>query len=1051
MNITNISVKKPVTTSVISFALIILGFICLNRLSINFLPELKVPSITIKTVYPSASPLEVEKLITEPIEARMNTIGGVKKVSSISREGISLVTIDFNWNVDMDYVMFEIREKLDQLRSSLPQEAKRPTILRIDPSTESMMMLAISSKNEAVKDYNTFISETEMNMLKEFARSVVKRRLEQIDGVALADISGGVEKEIIIKLDKTKIELFGIHLSDLQTAIQNSNVSISGGTIKQGNFRFSIKAIGELKSIDDIQNIVVKKNNDGSFLLLKDIAKIEEGYQERTGITRFNGNETVGLVIYKEANSNTIETSQKVHKVVEEINKENKDLHTVIVFDQAEFISKSLNDVKNAIFQGAFLAFIVLFIFLKDFRNPIIIVISVPVTIAITFTLMYFYGININIISLTGLGLGIGMLGDNAIIVIENATRLRESGYNRIDAAIVGGSEINLAAAVSTLTNVAIFLPVLYVEGIAKELFKDMALTMTFSLIASLITAMTLVPMLVSREKNLFFKIKKQNVIIEKIKNIFLSICGWFNLRNFFDLQWHHFTNWYSDKLEYIFKKRKKVIVLILLLFVITLVIAYFIPSQSTPEIDQQRFTLDIELPKGSSLEVVDSYTNIIVRKLLSFPEVEAVISRTGIVEEQSVFSAIQTSLERSVIDVKIKEDGKTFEILNKIRDYIAEIKKNFPDFNISLRRKQTTFEQILRPEPFDIKLIIEGKDLNNMISIADSIQSLVGNISGIVDVRGGMQKGNPEYKITINKEKCAFYNIPTSEISSIVSFLTKGNVITTFNDFDKKINIRLKTNKPICDISEILDYRIETKNCNVPLRELVLCERSNSYSEIWRENQKRVVLITANLQNINISNAIDRINKIIKKINLPDGYFIRIGGENEEIKRSFNSLILILLLSVILVFILLAAEFESLKAPLIIILTSPLALIGAIFTMVLFGESYNLMSIIGIVIMTGAVDNDAVIATDFINLLRKQNYPLLNAIKLGMQKRLRSIIMTTATSVLGLLPLIFMSGESSSLAKSLSYPIAGGLITSTIFTLIIIPIVYLYFYNKKE
>ena len=1052
MNFTIIFVEKPVTTIMIYIAIFALGIISLSRLSIDFLPDIKVPSVTINTLYPNATPQEIEKILTEPIESRLNTIAGVKKTSSISREGVSLVTVDFNWNVDMDYVLLDIREKLDQLRPSMPSEVRRSTVLRIDPSSETMMTIAITKHDSIGKSLSKTGVLEDLTFMKEFAESVVKRRLEQVDGVALADISGGVEQEIFVKLNRSLADLYGLTPREIVSVISSSNISIGGGNIKQGYFKLSLKTIGEFSSLDDIRNLVVKKNKDGSIILLKDIAEVVQGYEERQGVTKLNEKETIGLLLYKEASANTIEVCKKVHQVLNEVNSENKDLKAVVVFDQSEFITTSLNDVKDAILQGAFLAFIVLFLFLKEFRNPIIIGVAMPLSILITIILMDFFGVSINIISLTGLALGIGMLGDNSILIIENATRLREGGMSRIDAAIEGGKEINLAAAMSTFTNVAIFLPVLYIEGVAKELFKDMALTMTFSLLASLIVALTLVPMLISCEKiidNKFInEAKRVGYIIknylyrDKIKDALKIIS--------FDYYWNRFAKWYEVKIDWMIQNRRNIIFVSFLIFILSLIAAWGIPIQSTPEIDQQRFSLEIELPKGSSLEAVEGFVSKLSERILAFSEVDAIFSRSGIVEEQSVASALTSSKERSIIDVKIKTEGLTQQALDKTRELVKKLKVENPDINISLKRRQTTFEQILRPEPYDIKMLIEGKHLTDMINASDIIQQRLETIDGITDVRGGMQKGNPEYQIRINKEKCIRYNIELSAISDIISMLTNGIVASDFNDFDKKIKIRLRLTDDTKDITEILDYKINTPNGAYPLREFVEYTKESGYSEIWRENQSRVVLLTANVANISLTKAIDRINNLLEETTIPYECKVRIGGENEEIRRSFKNLIIILILSLTLVYILLSMEFESLKVPFVILITSPLAFIGAVFAMLIFGESYNLMSIIGIVIMIGAVDNDAVVALDFVLHLRAKGFSLADSIKMGMTKRLRSIVMTTATSVLSLVPLILMTEESSSIARSLSYPVAGGLITSTLFTLVVIPIVYSYFDKEK-
>jgi HAE1 family hydrophobic/amphiphilic exporter-1 len=517
------------------------------------------------------------------------------------------------------------------------------------------------------------------------------------------------------------------------------------------------------------------------------------------------------------------------------------------------------------------------------------------------------------------------------------------------------------------------------------------------------------------------------------------------------DTRWERFKTWFDNKLGWMLRHRAGIVWIVIVIFIVSIILAYFIPSQSTPEVDQQRFTLDIQLPKGSSLEAVTGFVNSLEEKILRFPEVEAIISRSGIVEEQSVASAMQTAYERAVLEVKIKEEGMTRSALDRTRDYINEIRKNKKDINVSLQRRQTTFEQILRPEPYDIKVMVSGKNLSTASNITDSLQSRLLNLKGIVDIRGGMQKGNPEYKITIDREKCALYDVQIPAISNIIQTLSKGSVVSEFTDFDKKVGILLKMDEDNKNISSILDYNIDAGKKKFPLREFLHWEQDAGFSEIWRENQNRVVMLTANIKDLSISKAVDKIKEEIKQIKKPEGYEITIGGENEEINDSFRRMFIILILSVILVYMLLAAEFESLKVPFVIILTSPLAFIGAIFAMLIFGESYNLMSMIGIVIMVGAVDNDAVIAIDFIIHLRKQGLSVNEAIHQGMTKRLRSIIMTTATTILGIIPLLLTTGESSSLAKSLSYPVVGGLFTATIFTLILIPIMYSYIEREKN
>ncbi|MBI3787756.1 MAG: efflux RND transporter permease subunit [Ignavibacteriales bacterium] len=491
MSLPSLSIRRPVTTLMFYIGIVMLGVIAFQNLAVDFLPTVKIPKLTIQTSYANTSAEEIENTITQPIESALGTVTGAKKVSSVSKEGLSVITAEFYWGTNMDFAMLDVREKLDQLRAALPRDAGRPTILRIDPATEPIMTIALS-EGESKADYLKTSSQknNEVNSsdvaklveLKETGRALIKRRIEQVSGVAQVSVLGGLEREIHVEIDTKKLDAFGITIDQVSQALATANFNLPGGTIKRGLFRYSLRTVGEFTNVKEIINVVVTRTSSGRAITVADIGSVYDAFKERTGITRYNSREIIALQVRKEAGSNTVTVSQRVHVVLDQLRKEYPTIQLGIISDQAEFISKSISDVEQAIVIGALLAFLVLFFFLRRARYPVIIGIVMPLSILATFVAMYFLHINLNVISLTGLALGIGMLGDNAIIVVENVTRLREKGIGLIEAALEGSQEINLAVTASTLTNVAIFLPIVFVEGVAQQLFVDMGITMTISL-----------------------------------------------------------------------------------------------------------------------------------------------------------------------------------------------------------------------------------------------------------------------------------------------------------------------------------------------------------------------------------------------------------------------------------------------------------------------------------------------------------------------------------------------------------------------------------------
>ncbi len=1067
MSLTTTSVSRPVTTAMFFLGIALLGIISFTQISVNFLPPIEIPELFIETDLHNASAAEVEKVITKPIESIASTVDGVNKISSVSRDGRSLITLDLSWGTDVNYAMLEVREKLDEIRASLPENTERSTIYKIDPSTESIMTLAVNlsskqmdmSQGGNLNDPESSLLSGSSNLaqLKEFSETVLKKRFEQLDGVSQAVVSGGEQREIEVKVDPQKLQSFGLNFDDVINALKNSNLNLEGGNIHEGVFRYPLRTVGEFSSVQDISSVPITIKN--RIIPLNEIASVNQVYAEREGLTRVNGREAIIIYIKKDARSNTISISKKVRQVIEQLNKDYPQTKVSVIFDQSEFIEKSISDIEQAIIYGALLALLILFLFLRNPRYPLLVGAVTPFSILATVILMYFFGISFNIISLTGLALGIGMIGDNAIIIVENFSRLREQGYSIKDAVIGGSKEINLSVSASTFTNVAIFLPVIFVKGIAQKLFLDMGLTMTFSLLASLLVSVTLVPGFLTKMK------QNEKAVEDKRKNIFSSgIIG--RTLSYIKYYYEKLKVIYLSALRYSVNNPKPVLIGTAVLTLISAGTAFLIKSEEAPDIDQSRFVVELTLPPSSTLEAVNSVSSKIETLLLSIPQIRDVVADVGISSREDYFKILNASTNKAEIECRVRTDHKVKDIIALFRNKLKDLSPLLNEYSASvlIKRPSTTFERVLQSKKNDLDIEISGKDLETAYRIAGIVESKLNKMPYLSDVGLGNESAGltDQIILKLNNQNIQSYNIPASRIINEISGLFQKKVATYYNDFDKKIAIRVEpaAGKPELNITSagkgtsyvnnLLNYGIRKDNNPlspaIPLRELVTVETGKGFTSIAHENQQRVVVLHANVTTAGLFQAANEIKKTLSNINLPQGFQIKVGGKIEDIESMFKSLIIIILLSIFLVYVILASQYESVIYPLVILTTSPLALVGSFISMYLFGQTYNLMSIIGIIIMLGAIDNDAVIAVDMITSNRRKGIPLTEAIIDGMQKRFRPIVMTTLTTIIGMIPLILGFGSGLELAAAISFPIIGGLIGSTIFTLLLIPVLYKYF-----
>lgn len=1113
-----------------------LGLFAFTQLGIDLLPNINIPHLLVQTTFPNATPEEVEKQITEPLESAIGTVTGVKKVVSVSKEGISVISADFVWGTDMKYALLSLREKLDNMSFALPREAGRPTIIRSDPSASPIITLVLApsrsikntstessikhqassiqhpesdknppDNNVSATDYNNhsksftalqYVDHDSDNQdiqrlidLKEAGRILFKRRFEQIDGVAQAVITGGLEREILIQADPSKLNLYNLSFGDIESALTSSNLNMPAGSIMKGLFRYSLRTLGEFKNASDIEKTIVKKNPDGNTILIKDIAVVTENFKEREGLTRFNSSEAVGILIYKEPDANTVSIAQLVKETMESLKKDYPEYSLLVVSDQSGFIEQAISNVKQEIFYGGILAVIVLFFFLGNIRHIFIIGITIPSALVLTILLLYLFNINFNIISLGGLAVGIGMLLDNAIIVIENNTRYREMGETNRAAVIKGTREVSMPIIASTLTTIAVFLPLIFVRGIAGELFRDQSYAIAFSLTASILTALTLIPMLDSRDSFQLIKNPEKylsgSIFIEssKKKNIFGKIFYWIlfpfriliksiffilgflyvrigallkkRLAFFFnavEVFLKHTIEKYEKLLEWSLNNKKTVLIVTFGLILLTVLAIFDMKKEFIPQGDQDEFIVEFDYPPGTSLRGNAELTSKIEKAVLSIPHVSSIVSNIGRVNEFDFLNKEQVSVNKTNLVIKLNSYENYREVQSKLRSLFDDIK----GFNYAFKEVKTSYSMIINPSENDIAVRIKNKDIDKAYEKAEQLLSKLNSakIDGLKELRIGVERGNPEYTVTIDREKCLAYGVSIREVANQISNMTKGKIATYFSDFDKKVGVNIKSiNDSGTDLQAVLENFILTGKSKIPIRNLVDYTFGYNYNEIWREDQSRLLYLYAKVDGESIDNVIEKIENEISKIPKSTGEIISVGGINEEMEDAFSTLYIALIISVLLMYIVLASEFESFLYPFIILFSVPLGLIGGVLLLYIFGESLSIISIMGLLILIGIADNDAVVKMEFILRKRDEGLSVRDAILEAGKDRFRPIVLNSFTVIFGLIPMMVGIGAATQLRVSLSLAVVGGLITSTFLTLIIIPVLYTYAdkFSKKK
>ena len=1082
-NLINTSIRRRVTVSMFTIAVLLFGFVSFSRLKINLLPELSFPTLTIRTEYPGAAPAEIENLISKPIEEVVGVIKNVQKVSSISRSGQSDVILEFAWGTDMDYAIMEVREKMDSL--VLPLDVRRPSILRFDPSFDPIMRFGLyrdkagksqerltaetpeTGPEEGSPGQTETFSEEELKYLRRLADEQIKKELEAALGVAAVRISGGLEDEIQILIDQMKMAQLKLSVGTISGILRAENVNLSGGRLEEGTHQFLIRTLNQFQSIKEIGDVIVAHRN-GAPIYLRNIATVRQGFKERQAITRMMGAEAVEIAIYKEGDANTVSVARQVKRRLNRIKEIlPSDLKMVNVYDQSTFIQQAVNEVINAAVIGGLLAVFILYFFLRKFWTTLIISLSIPVSVIATFNLMYGADLSLNIMSLGGLALGIGMLLDNSIVVLENVSRHREQGKDILSAARDGAGEVGTAVTASTLTTIAVFFPLVFVKGIAGQLFRDQALTITFALLVSLGVALTLIPMMASlegrkREAVAPPEVKKPGGRIRKLLRgirififtgipvVFLKLILGFSrlisrvilflLKPFlsaFSKGYAKVEKSYLPFLKWALSHKAIVLTTAAGLFFATLLLIPKLGIELIPQLSQGEFKIEFRLPPGTPLEKTDQTIAAIQESINKVTNVKMSFSVSG---------------SGNRFDTNPEQGGENWGELNVAmvpgstrlneEQVMAQIRKDL----VNLPGLQYKF---YRPTLFTFKTPIEieiaGYDLEKLKRVSADIVGQMRSIDRFADVKSSMERGHPEIQIHFDRERASALGLNVYEVADRVVKKVRGEVATRYAWHDRKIDVLVRVREE--DRASIMDIQNLIINPEsprpVPLKAVANILVGTGPDEIRRVDQERVALVSANLNYGDLGTAAKELTDIIHRIDVPEDLAASVSGQNEEMKVSFRSLQFALLLAVFLVYLVMASQFESFLHPFVIIFTIPLAFIGAVIALWITGSKISVVVFIGSILLAGIVVNNAIVLIDLVNQLRSKGMEKMKAIVEGSCSRLRPILMTMLTTTLALLPLAIGIGKGAEVRAPMAITVIGGLTVSTFLTLVVIPVVY--------
>ena len=1093
--------RRRVTIAMMTLTLVLFGLIALGSLKVNLLPDLSYPTLTVRTDYEGAAPAEIETLISQPAEEALGVVKGLRKLKSVSRTGQSDVVLEFAWGTDMDQASLDVRDKMEALQ--FPQDAKPPVLLRFNPSTQPIMRLALSPKRQGASSVEDI---RQLMELRRFADDDLKRKLEPVEGVAAVKVGGGLEDEVQVDIDQRKLAQYGLSLESVINRLAQENVNVSGGRLEEGSQRYLVRTVNQFATVEEMANMLLTTRtaatgNAGneqamrlaaasgdarvmaalsqggsaqtgtSPLRLKDVATVRQAYKEREAIIRLNGREAVELAIYKEGDANTVSTADALEARLKTIREKlPADIELATIEDQSIFIRNAVRDVKVDGVIGGLLSVLIIFLFLRDGWSTFVISLSLPVSIIATFFFMGQLGLSLNVMSLGGLALATGLVVDDSIVVLESIAKARERGLGILDAAIAGTREVSMAVVASTLTTIAVFLPLVFVQGIAGQLFRDQALTVAIAIAVSLVVAMTLIPMLsaLKGRSPLGFPEEAAPVGWQPQKrwqkpaaHAGRGVAAIFRY-GFFSAAWIVVRTWhglaavvgplmrklsdlamapygraeraYLRILPTALQRPTPVLLVASLAFALTMAAVPLLGTDLIPQFAQDRFDMTAKLPPGTPLAKTDA----LVRDVQALHAKDAGVrvlygvSGTGTRLDASPTESGENIGKLSVVMESNDAEGPLTEALRRTM-------QDFPGVQVDFSRP----ELFSLSPPLEIE--VEGADLETIRKAGNRLAGMLRANPHYADVKSTVEQGFPEIQIRFDQDRAAAMGLTTRQIADIVVNKVKGNVATRYSFRDRKIDVLVRAQES--DRSSVDDLRrlIVNPGSGTPVELAAVADvvATTGPSEIHRADQRRVAIVSANLRDIDLGGAIREVNDMVAKNPLGTDIDMRIGGQGQELGESIRSLLFAFGLAIFLVYLVMASQFESLLHPFVILFTIPLALVGAVAALLLTGSPASVVVFIGLILLVGLVVKNAIILIDKVNQLREEGVAKRTALVEGARSRLRPIMMTTLCAVFGFLPLALAFGDGAEVRSPMAITVIGGLLVSTLLTLLVIPVVY--------
>ncbi|NCC16319.1 MAG: efflux RND transporter permease subunit [Clostridia bacterium] len=1015
--LSRLSIRRPVTTIMMTLMVFIAGIVAYSSLNLALMPNIDIPVVLVSTTYVGAGPEEIENIVSKPLEDALGTVNNVDTITSVSNSNNSLIMVQFVDGTDIDMASIDLRDVLDRVKYSLPDDVDDPVINKIDMNAVPIY-LGVTADN------------LDLNELNDLLEDDIIPRLERIEGVASVELYGGIEKEVAITVDPTKLAGYNLNINTLSQILAAENMNLPSGTLSQGETKMQVRTVGQFSTVDEIRDLPITTPS-GAVIQLSDVANIEETQKDTQSISYVNDEKGIFVAVNKQSTANLVKTSEKVQKELDKLLTEYPHLKIGTVMDTSDYIKDSISNVTVTAFLSALIAFFVLLLFLKNPVTSGIIAVSIPASILATFALMYLAGMSLNILSMGGVAIGIGMLVDNSIVVLDSIYQYYERGYTPKEAAEIGAKEVTMAVTASTLTTIAVFLPIAFTKGSVGQLLQNLSFSVTFSLLSSLVVAITFVPM-----ASALLLQKNKKTKLRKYKKFSAGLVLW-------DKVLDRITQVYDNLIRWALAHRKKTILLVLVIFIGSLATVPFAGMDFMEEMDEGTANITINLPNGTSLDHTEEVVLEALYRLQTIPEAESVFANIG--ADNMSYDSSLASIYFNLVPKK-ERSRSTSEVCEEIKTLLGDI----PGIELTVSASQSAMGS---SSSADVTFNVYGYDNNVLMSIEDEIVDLISNIDGFTDVEGSTGTTVPEAKVVINRSKASNYGITTSSIANALNAAISGSTATQYKVDGTELDVILRYNE------NELNYLTDLNNLTVtsasgsqiPLTDIATVEVDESATSISRENQKNYITISANTPDLSGSEAQKLIDQAMASYSFPNGCSYDYSGNMEMMMDSFRSLMLCMLIGVLLVYMIMAAQFESLRYPFIVMFSMPLAITGGILGLFLTGHSITTPAFMGFVMLVGMVVNNAIVLVDYANQLMGRGLSCYDALVTAGPRRLRPILMTTLTTVLGMLPMAISNAEGGEMMKSLAIAVIFGLTFSTVVTLVFIPVVYLWMNERKE